>query len=330
MLIANTDIEAKQLINLYDADPARVEVVHPGVDLDVFRPVPSSRAARLGLPAGRRRADVRRPDPAAQGARRAAPRGRRAARAGPALRSRLVVPVVGGPSGSGLEHPESLAQLADARHRRRGAVRAAGRAGGARRLVRRGDAGVRAVLQRVLRAGRRGGAGRRHAGRRGRRRGADHRRRGTAARAAGRGARPGRLRRGRWSGSSTTPALRAELSRGAVAQAAQFAWERTADRTVEVYGRAQSMREDLAEWPRDPARARARQVVRGHARSESDLDWHGDPRGRLQRGAARREEARRPRCGSTSAGTRSGCTRSSAGTPTRTTSGSTAGCSSAT
>ena len=30
----------------------------------------------------------------------------------PSLRSRLVVPVVGGPSGSGLEHPESLAQLA--------------------------------------------------------------------------------------------------------------------------------------------------------------------------------------------------------------------------
>ena len=32
----------------------------------------------------------------------------------PGLRSRLVVPVVGGPSGSGLEHPESLAQLASA------------------------------------------------------------------------------------------------------------------------------------------------------------------------------------------------------------------------
>ena len=30
----------------------------------------------------------------------------------PELRSRLVVPVVGGPSGSGLDHPESLAQLA--------------------------------------------------------------------------------------------------------------------------------------------------------------------------------------------------------------------------
>src|SRR4029077_13406359 len=52
MLIASTDLEAKQLIELYDADPARVEVVHPGVDLDVFRPVPKARArAELGLPA---------------------------------------------------------------------------------------------------------------------------------------------------------------------------------------------------------------------------------------------------------------------------------------
>ena len=49
MLIANTDIEAKQLLELYDADPARVEVVHPGVDLDVFRPSTSARS-RLGLP----------------------------------------------------------------------------------------------------------------------------------------------------------------------------------------------------------------------------------------------------------------------------------------
>ena len=37
-LIASTDIEAKQLVNLYDADPGRVEVVPPGVDLTVFRP----------------------------------------------------------------------------------------------------------------------------------------------------------------------------------------------------------------------------------------------------------------------------------------------------
>ncbi len=52
VLVANTDIEAKQLINLYDADPGRVEVVHPGVDLDVFRPGSQAAArAALGLPA---------------------------------------------------------------------------------------------------------------------------------------------------------------------------------------------------------------------------------------------------------------------------------------
>src|SRR6476660_4027153 len=51
MLIANTDIEAKQLINLYDAEPFRVEVVHPGVDLTVFRPLDKMAArAELGLP----------------------------------------------------------------------------------------------------------------------------------------------------------------------------------------------------------------------------------------------------------------------------------------
>ena len=45
------------------------------------------------------------------------------------------------------------------------------------------------------------------------------------------------------------PALRAELSRGAVVQAAEFTWDRTAERTVEVYRQAaQAMRDDLAEF----------------------------------------------------------------------------------
>jgi len=43
------------------------------------------------------------------------------------------------------------------------------------------------------------------------------------------------------------PALRSRMSRAAVAQARQFAWERTADRTLEVYrAAAASMRDDLA------------------------------------------------------------------------------------
>jgi D-inositol-3-phosphate glycosyltransferase len=113
MLIANTDIEAKQLINLYDADPGRVEVVHPGVDLSVFKPI-DERDARieLGLPADAhvlmfagRIQPLKAPDVLLRAV-------AVLLQETPALRSRLVVPVVGGPSGTGLEHPESLAQLA--------------------------------------------------------------------------------------------------------------------------------------------------------------------------------------------------------------------------
>ena len=113
MLVANTDIEAKQLINLYDAEPARVEVVHPGVDLDVFRPHDKAAArADLGLPADAsvlmfagRIQPLKAPDVLLRAVAELLARD-------PGLRPRLVVPIVGGPSGTGLEHPESLAQLA--------------------------------------------------------------------------------------------------------------------------------------------------------------------------------------------------------------------------
>ena len=36
-LIANTSEERRELVELYDAEPERVAVVHPGVDLEVFR-----------------------------------------------------------------------------------------------------------------------------------------------------------------------------------------------------------------------------------------------------------------------------------------------------
>ncbi len=113
MLIGNTDAEAKQLINLYDADPGRVEVVYPGVDLSVFQPRDKATArAELGLPqdaavlmfAGRIQ-PLKAPDVLLRAVAVLLARH-------PELRSRLVVPIVGGPSGSGLEHPESLAQLA--------------------------------------------------------------------------------------------------------------------------------------------------------------------------------------------------------------------------
>ncbi len=113
MLVANTDLEAKQLINLYDADPGRVEVVHPGVDLEVFRPQDRAAArAALDLPADAavllfagRIQPLKAPDVLLRAVAVLLARA-------PHLRSRLVVPIVGGPSGSGLDHPESLAQLA--------------------------------------------------------------------------------------------------------------------------------------------------------------------------------------------------------------------------
>jgi D-inositol-3-phosphate glycosyltransferase len=115
MLIASTDLEAKQLINLYDADAGRVEVVPPGVDLAVFRPRDTHAARhRLGLPldahvvlfAGRLQ-PLKAPDVLLRAVARLLDRV-------PDLRSRLVVPIVGGPSGTGLEHPEALADLAAA------------------------------------------------------------------------------------------------------------------------------------------------------------------------------------------------------------------------
>jgi D-inositol-3-phosphate glycosyltransferase len=49
-LVAATSIEAAQLVDLYDADPARIATVAPGVDLDLFRPGDAGAArARLGL-----------------------------------------------------------------------------------------------------------------------------------------------------------------------------------------------------------------------------------------------------------------------------------------
>ncbi len=113
MLVANTDDEAKQLIDLYDADPGRVEVAHPGVDLNLFREVGQAGArARLGLPArgpvitfvGRIQ-PLKAPDVMLRAV--AVLLQRR-----PELRSTLTVAVVGGPSGSGLEHPDSLVRLA--------------------------------------------------------------------------------------------------------------------------------------------------------------------------------------------------------------------------
>ncbi|NBE51515.1 D-inositol-3-phosphate glycosyltransferase [Streptomyces boluensis] len=113
-LIANTDEEAGELVHHYAAEPSKVAVVHPGVNLDRFRPGDGRAAARqrLGLPqdaliplfAGRIQ-PLKAPDILLRAV--AVLLERR-----PELRARLVVPVVGGPSGSGLAKPEGLQKLA--------------------------------------------------------------------------------------------------------------------------------------------------------------------------------------------------------------------------
>jgi D-inositol-3-phosphate glycosyltransferase len=114
-LVANTDDEAKQLISLYDADPERVRIINPGVDLTVFRPGSQARARRrLGLPAdgvvlvfAGRVQPLKAPHVVLQAA-------AQIAHDDPALASRLRVAFVGGPSGTGRADPDGLAEMAAA------------------------------------------------------------------------------------------------------------------------------------------------------------------------------------------------------------------------
>jgi D-inositol-3-phosphate glycosyltransferase len=112
-LIASTPAEAAELVEFYDADPHRIETIAPGVDLDVFRPGdPRAARRRLGLSddavlllfVGRIQ-PLKAPDILLRAA-------ARLVAAEPDLRERLVVAVVGGPSGTGLAEPEHLQKLA--------------------------------------------------------------------------------------------------------------------------------------------------------------------------------------------------------------------------
>ncbi|MGF7238402.1 MAG: D-inositol-3-phosphate glycosyltransferase [Frankia sp.] len=112
-LVASTAEEAGHLVRLYGAQPGRIEVVAPGVDLEVFRPGEASAArTRLGVPPDAvlllfvgRIQPLKAPDILLRAA---------AEMVGldPSLRERLVVAVIGGPSGTGLEAPDSLVKLA--------------------------------------------------------------------------------------------------------------------------------------------------------------------------------------------------------------------------
>jgi D-inositol-3-phosphate glycosyltransferase len=114
-LVANTGQEARQLVTLYDADPARVETVNPGVDLSVFRPGSQLAARqRLGLPADAvvllfagRVQPLKAPDVLLHAA-------AQMIKEDPGLAGRLVVAFVGGLSGSGRANPDELTELAAA------------------------------------------------------------------------------------------------------------------------------------------------------------------------------------------------------------------------
>jgi D-inositol-3-phosphate glycosyltransferase len=104
-LIVNTKDEAQQLVSLHHADPARIDVVHPGVDLSTFTPGdrPAARAV-LGLPEGHpivafvgRIQPLKAPDVLLRAA---------------ALLPDVRVLIAGGPSGTGLAAPDSLVRLA--------------------------------------------------------------------------------------------------------------------------------------------------------------------------------------------------------------------------
>src|SRR5262249_55981237 len=102
-LIANTAEEARQLTDLYGADPAKVQTVNPGADLSVFQPGgPQGRAEarrRLGVAPDAvvllfvgRVQPLKGPDVALRAA-------ARLLETAPDLRAVLQVVIVGGPSG---------------------------------------------------------------------------------------------------------------------------------------------------------------------------------------------------------------------------------------
>ena len=114
-LVANTEIEAKQLIDLYDADPQRTVTIPPGVDTDRFRPG-DRRGARALLDIADdavvlafvgRIQPLKAPDVLLRAAAELLSRT-------PSLRERLVVLVAGGPSGSGMAEPTALQELSTA------------------------------------------------------------------------------------------------------------------------------------------------------------------------------------------------------------------------
>ncbi|MBP6996328.1 MAG: D-inositol-3-phosphate glycosyltransferase [Phycicoccus sp.] len=112
-LVANTDIEAGELVRLYDADPARVSVVYPGIDPTVFQAGDRAASrARVGLPADAtlllfvgRIQRLKAPDLLLRAAATLFERQ-------PSLRDNVIVAILGGASGQAVRSPLGLAELA--------------------------------------------------------------------------------------------------------------------------------------------------------------------------------------------------------------------------
>jgi len=113
-LVANTDQEAQELIELYQADPKRVRVINPGVDLEQFVPGNKFDARELlGIDPHKkillfvgRIQPLKAPDVLLKAAAELVLHN-------PELRQDLIVAICGGPSGSGLDEPEALQRLAN-------------------------------------------------------------------------------------------------------------------------------------------------------------------------------------------------------------------------
>jgi D-inositol-3-phosphate glycosyltransferase len=122
-LVGNTDAESAQLVELYGADRERTVTIPPGVDLRRYTPGDRYAArAALNLPANAvvlafvgRIQPLKAPDVLLRAAAELLAQARvDGPRAEWALRQRLIVLIVGGPSGSGLAEPTALHRLAAA------------------------------------------------------------------------------------------------------------------------------------------------------------------------------------------------------------------------
>lgn len=111
-LVANTQAEADELINLYSADKKRVNVVNPGVDLEVFNIGDRAKARKeFGIPQDAivftfvgRVQPLKAPDVLIKAA-------HQFIQDHAHLKNKVRIVICGGLSGTGFDHPDSLLQL---------------------------------------------------------------------------------------------------------------------------------------------------------------------------------------------------------------------------